>query len=61
MGLVSLSVLDLDDLDCDIAGGKMAAKELHEHSNMQAFDVQSGEALEPGLVRKARMEEMESV
>ena len=58
MGLSSLPILEMDDLSLEIDKGVNAMVELHELGIVQAFDDQSGEKLDPLLVRKARMEEM---
>ena len=61
MGMDALPLLDvdIDDLESDMMAGSTAAFDLHDYAEMQAFDDQPGEPLDPILVRKARMEEME--
>ena len=61
MGMVALPLLDVDvgNLESDMKAGSKAALDLHEYVGMQAFDGQSGEPLDPILVRKARLEEMD--
>ena len=56
--MVSLSPLDIDEIANEIGMGNKADNDLHEMDGMQAFDDQTGEQLDAGLVRKARMEEM---
>ena len=59
MGMLALPLLDIGDLEHDMKNGAAAALVLHDYATMQAFQNQSGEALDPIFVRKARMEEME--
>ena len=59
LGLVSIELLDVGNLEMDANIGQAASSELHEQGRVQAFDDQSGERLMPELVRKARQEEME--
>ena len=61
MGMVALPLLDvsIDNLENDMKAGATAAFDLHDYAEMQAFDDQSGEPVDPILVRKAWMEEME--
>ena len=58
LGMISLPLLELDELSDDIKDGGVAARDLHESGWTEAFDDQSGERLDPALVWKARMEEM---
>ena len=50
MGMTSLPLMSAED--------SAASEALHEGEAEYAYDDQSGEALDPALVRKARMEEM---
>ena len=61
MDMVALPLFDVDinNLESDMKAGATAALDLHDYAEMQAFDDQSGETLDPILVRKSRMEEME--
>ena len=59
MAALPLLDINIDDLESDMMAGSTAAFDLHDYAGMQAFDDQSGEALDPILVRKARMEEIE--
>ena len=59
LGLVSMELMDIDDLEVDVAKGHEASQDLHEQGLTQAFDDQSGERLLPDMVRKARKEEMD--
>ena len=59
--MVSLPLLDVDvdNLESDMKAGSKAAFDLHEYDGMKAFDDQSGEPLDPILVRKAWLVEMD--
>ena len=59
LGLMSMALMDCDSIDVDMAVGRKASGDLHDGNGMQAFDDTSGEALIPGMVKKARLEEME--
>ena len=61
MGMVLFLWLDVDigNLENGMKAGATTAFDLHVYAEMQSFDDQSGEPLDPILVRKARMEEME--
>ena len=63
MGMVALPLLDIDieDLESDMKAGSTAAFGFHDYSEMHALDHQPGEPLDPILVLKARMGEMEFV
>ena len=47
MGMVALPLLDIDidDLESDMKAGSTAAFDLHDYTEMQAFDDQSGKPL----------------
>ena len=50
--------MNVDNLGSDMKAGSKAAFDFHECVGMPVFDDQSGEPLDPILVRKARLEEM---
>ena len=58
LGMISLPLLDVDgdNLESDMKTGSKAAFDLHEYATMHAFDDQPGDALDPILVREARLE-----
>ena len=51
--------LDIDNLESDMKAGSTAAFDLHDYAEMQAFDDQSGDTLDPPRMQKARLEEMD--